>query len=338
MPPDIIIPTPIILKIFGAQGPPGADGGTGGGGGGGETRLPVLGPLPGNPNSDPKVTAEAKAQIYLQGSGTGPYIWWQWDGYRWVTQDAAQAPVYNAPYFTSFVLNEYTNGAYVENGAPFTSAKVFNWSVNDKDKVVSPGLRISYQTPATPIDIIGNLPHTGPSASIIPASFWNGPIDNAGKAFRIHGKNTQGGDLTADFTIRGVLPWFWGKITPTPQSPGRPTAITQAQIDAARTAGNYALADSTGNIFANFQSQNTDYIWFAIPYSPSNVKTIWYQNAINAGPIGSVPVGSGPSPGGNLFPDSVTAPYNMTYISNTTYRVYISNYQTALTGCELRNS
>ena len=132
-------------------------------------------------------------------------------------------------------------------------------------------------------------------------------------------------------TITGIYPFFYGTVASgsAPAGDNRP-APSAGLI----TGGTKVVQSSTGTISINFGSTSDDYIWFAIP-NASTSKTCWFINASNNGLIGGVV-----SAGGNLFPDfdSVTG-VTTTFWSGQTYKLYISNYQTAVnTAMQLRNS
>mgnify|MGYP005843057251 CR=1 FL=1 len=135
-------------------------------------------------------------------------------------------------------------------------------------------------------------------------------------------------------TILALYPYFYGKIASggCPAGVCRPTPTT---ICSCIIAGCGKTVDlSTGTICINFGSSSDDYIWFAIP-NASTSKTKWYVDTVNNGCIGGAV-----SPGGNLFPDfSSVADITTSCWSGQTYKVYVSNYQTAVsTIMELRNS
>jgi hypothetical protein len=124
-------------------------------------------------------------------------------------------------------------------------------------------------------------------------------------------------------TLTAIYPYFRGKVT----GGARPTR-DQALIN----SWTKVVASSTGTITIDYESWATDWLWFAIP-ATSTSKTVWYQNALNNGTIWS------PS---DLFDapeladiDSPTVLWN--WIS---YKIYVSTYQTAVTGdpLQMRNS
>jgi hypothetical protein len=130
----------------------------------------------------------------------------------------------------------------------------------------------------------------------------------------------------------GIYPYYYGKVTcACPAGVGRP-AVTKNLI----TGGTKVVATSTGTLCVNFGSTPNDYLWFATPIASAS-KIKWYVDALNNGNIGGAV-----SAGGNLFPDydSVTGVTSSEGCwSNQTYKLYISNYQSASSMImELRNS
>ena len=140
----------------------------------------------------------------------------------------------------------------------------------------------------------------------------------------------SGSSNTSAITISGIYPYFYGNVTCAVQSGCNRPAATAGLI----TSGTKVAQPSTGTICINFNSTDTQYVWFAIP-STSPSKCIWYVDPINTGVIG----GSA-SAGGNLFPNYNTVnSVTTTFWSGISYKLYISNYQTAInTIIELRNS
>jgi len=130
------------------------------------------------------------------------------------------------------------------------------------------------------------------------------------------------------YTICGLYPYYWGNIA----SGGSPAGGNRPLINKYLVTGGTKVVDfSSDLLLINFNSTSDDYIWFAIP-SESASKTKWYVDALNNGIIGG-----GVNVGGNLFPDFVV----VNDVASTTwssviggsphsYKVYVSNYQTAL--------
>lgn len=132
-----------------------------------------------------------------------------------------------------------------------------------------------------------------------------------------------GTTLNTSRTFNGIYPYFYGKVA----SGGAPAGTNRPSATAALiTGGTKVVSPSTGTITINFGSSADDYIWFAIP-NASTSKTCWFVSALNQGNIGGVV-----SPGGNLFPafDTVSG-VTTTCWGGQTYKLYISNYQTAAT-------
>jgi hypothetical protein len=135
---------------------------------------------------------------------------------------------------------------------------------------------------------------------------------------------------TLTCTICGLYPYFYGKVA----SGGCPAGVNRPTASASLiTGGTKCVCNSNNTIYINFGSIADDYIWFAIPTAYSS-KTCWYVNALNNGNIGGVV-----SAGGNLFPDfSSVNPVTTACWAGQTYKIYISNYQSAANAIiELRN-
>lgn len=133
-------------------------------------------------------------------------------------------------------------------------------------------------------------------------------------------------------SVNGLYPYYFGTVASggAPAGSNRPSA-TNSLV----TGGTKVLQDSNGTIDINFSSTSDDYLWFAIP-SGSTSKTCWYINALNNGDIGG-----GVSPACNLFPafDPEDVCSAQGCWNDVPYKVYISNYQSAVsTTMEIRNS
>lgn len=132
-------------------------------------------------------------------------------------------------------------------------------------------------------------------------------------------------------TICGLYPYFYGKVS----SGGCPAGVNRpVPSNALINTGTKVVGLSTGTININFNSGSDDYVWFAIP-NASTSKTKWFVDSLNNGNIGG-----GVSPGCNLFPvECVVSPVTTACWGGQTYKVYVSNYQSAVTSImELRNS
>ena len=134
--------------------------------------------------------------------------------------------------------------------------------------------------------------------------------------------------------INGIYPYYWGKVDcgDIPAGSNRPAPTAGLII-----GGCKVQQPSTGTITINFNSNACEYIWFAIPNNGGADKNCWYISEINKGLIGGAV-----SPGGNLFPvfDTVVNVNSAQGCwSGQTYKLYISNYQTAVSQpMQLRNS
>jgi len=129
--------------------------------------------------------------------------------------------------------------------------------------------------------------------------------------------------------ICGLYPYFYGKIASgnCPAGVNRPAINTICNCMAAKCG--CCVGDSNGSLYFNFNSSLDDYLWFAVP-SGSTIKTSWSLTPSNNGVISGATTA-----GGNLFPNSVTVPITCVLWNNVggspyTYRVYISNYQSAV--------
>lgn len=153
------------------------------------------------------------------------------------------------------------------------------------------------------------------------------------RAWRAEALNTNAGAIqSAQRTLASIYPYFFGKVASGGAAPGasRP-ASNQALIN----SGTKVVALSTGDLSVLFNSTSDDYIWFAIPSSSAS-KLSWFVDALNTGAIGGS-VGAG----GNLFPAPVTVAINSPTAlwSAVNYKIYVSNYQTAVAvAMQLRNS
>ena len=129
-----------------------------------------------------------------------------------------------------------------------------------------------------------------------------------------------GNTVAANASITGIYPYYWGEVN----AHGAPGAGRPASTAALITGGTKVVADGGGTINIIFNSGDSDYIWFAVPAAIAT-KTAWYVNALNNGAIGGAV-----SAGGNLFPapDTVNNVANGLW-SGQSYKLYISNYQTA---------
>ena len=145
-------------------------------------------------------------------------------------------------------------------------------------------------------------------------------------------QNNPSGNITGtstNFTVSSIYPYFYGKVSSGGAAAGvnRPTAN-----NALITGGTKVVASSTGTISITFNSTADDYSWFAIP-STSTSKTVWYVDALNNGTIGG-----SVSSGGNLFPANDVVSVTTVLWGGVSYKVYITNYQSAISVMEMRNS
>lgn len=148
-------------------------------------------------------------------------------------------------------------------------------------------------------------------------------------------KNSSGGTYVAALpsgtttpivsVITGIYPYFYGKVA----SGGVAAGVNRPSATAALVAGGTKVVGlSNGSIYINWNSGSDDYIWFAIPTTSAS-KTKWADTIVT---VNNGSIGGAVSAGGNLFPDyNNVINVGTTCWSGQTYKVYISNYQTAAT-------
>jgi len=131
--------------------------------------------------------------------------------------------------------------------------------------------------------------------------------------------------------INGIYPYYYGVYDAGNVPAGQNRPVLDA-LDV--TGGTKVLLCSENTLCINFNSNSSDYIWFAIPEFSTD-KTVWYVNPLNNGSIGG-----GVTPGGNLFPSYCSVTGVTTDIwSGINYKLYLSNYQTTIgTIMEIRNN
>jgi len=148
--------------------------------------------------------------------------------------------------------------------------------------------------------------------------------------------------------VTGIYPYYWGRVASggVPSGVDRPTPSSVEQcINSINDGNTYSDAFkvvglSTGTINIDFNSNNDDYLWFAV-HENNPIKTRWVvQEGINEGVIGG-----GITPGGNLFPEPVIIDnvesilWAFTGVGAQGFNLYISNYQTEIIKVmQLRNS
>ena len=133
-------------------------------------------------------------------------------------------------------------------------------------------------------------------------------------------------------TVTGIYPYYWGTYA----SGGAPAGSNRpASTNNLVTGGTKVLASSNGTICVTFGSTSDDYLWFAIP-TGSTSKTCWYVDEIN-----NEKIEGGIGPGCCLFPlfTGVSICSAQSCWSNVPYKVYVSNYQSAISAVmQIRNS
>ncbi len=232
---------------------------------------------------------------------------------------------YFAPTFSSFSITG--QAALIEVGTALSGTKTFTWSTTNSGNVQVNSIAIRDVNTNT---LIGSgLANDGTEALAIGTITNTSPIS---QSWRVEGTNTNAGSMTPlAFTVNSIYPVFYGKVASGGAPPGgsRPTA-NQSLIN----SGTKTLVTSTGTVTLNFNSGSDDYFWFAIP-STSTSKTTWFISSLNNGLIGG-----SVNPGGNLFPDPdvVTINSPTSLWSSISYKIYITNFQSAVVvAMELRN-
>lgn len=221
-----------------------------------------------------------------------------------------------APAFSAFAIS--AQAQLIQVGTTLSGVKLFTWTTTNSANVQPNSIAIRDVTANTLIasglvnDGAENV-NIGVISNLVPIT----------QSWRAEAIDTEAAPFnSSNFTINSIYPIFAGKVASGGAAPGvnRPLP-DQALIN----SGALAVTDSTGTTTVTFNSSADDYIWIAIPVL-SALKTTWFVDTLNTGPIGGAV-----SPAGNLFPapntvaiDSPTALW-----SAINYRIYISNYQTA---------
>jgi hypothetical protein len=220
---------------------------------------------------------------------------------------------YQLPAFSSFGNDV---GVNVEVGCQISGSHSFSWAFTNGTNVQANTMCIRDVTASS--TLATNISTTSPQpATITTKTFtscgdtqiWCGSAKNT--------NTTQFGSSSS--TVTGLLPYYWGLCNvPGPAGSGRPT-LTSSNV----TGGTKILQDSAGSISINFASGANDYLWFAVP-ATTTTKVCWYVDAINNGAIGG-----GVSPACNLFPAPATLAVTTACWAGCSYKVYVSNKQTA---------
>lgn len=245
--------------------------------------------------------------------------------------------VYQAPTFSSFVINGIPALSEVGDPASFSGNKTFTWSTTNSSNVQANTITIRDVTNGNTIlgtGLANDGVETLPLSTVISNTT---PITHT---WSINGTNTESNPIPQRTrTIESIYPWFFGRFDggavasgvnrPDPSNP----TVAQSLLD------NFEFkliekSNGTLTVF-DFGSDSQDYIWIAVP-ATSTVKTRWYVNALDNGVIGGAV-----SAGGNLFPTPVTVTVDEpegSYWTGVQYRFYVSNKQLAATIMEFRNS
>lgn len=226
-------------------------------------------------------------------------------------------PPYVPPTFSSFSIA--AQAAIIEVGAALSGVKNFLWGTTTPANVQPNSIAIRDVT--TNVLIASGLANDGSenvNIGVIPNA---APITHS---WRAEGTSTAPAPFnSSNFTVSSIYPYFYGKVASGGAAPGvnRPLS-NQALIN----SGTKVVASSAGTITVNFNSTSDDYIWFAVPASQP-LKTSWFVNIINNGPIGGAVM-----VGGNLFPapDLVSINSPTALWAGVNYNIYVSNYQSAV--------
>jgi len=264
---------------------------------------------------------EAPANITVGGIDSGTDL----TGLPWQDVIEKLTVKYLVPKFSSFSITGQQT--LLEVGETLNGNKTFTWSTTNVANITTNSIDIDDITGAN--TLISGTSNDGSEVLDI------GTVDNStpiSQQYRITGTNTKGDDFIRNYTITSLYPYFYGIVSSGGAAAGvnRPTA-NQALID----SGSKVVASSTGTISVNFNSTSDDYLWFAIPTTSAS-KNVWYVSALNNGSIGG-----STSVSGNLFPDfdSVNIDSPTVLWNGITYKIYISNFQSALSETmQLRNS
>ena len=232
---------------------------------------------------------------------------------------------YLSPVFSSFSISG--QNTLIEVGETLSGIKTFTWGTTNVSNIVPNSINIDDVSGST--NLATGITNDGSEDLDIGTVNNTSPIT---QQYRITGTNTQTNDFNRNFSISSIYPYFYGTVASGGAGAGanRPVA-NQALID----SGVKVLNSSSGTITINFNSTADDYLWFAIPTS-STSKNTWYTSELNNGSIGGAV-----SPSGNLFPDfdSVSVDSPEVLWNGVTYKIYISNFQSAVTDpMQLRNS
>ena len=132
------------------------------------------------------------------------------------------------------------------------------------------------------------------------------------------------------FSLSSTYPVFKGKVSSVNLTLPRPIA---SGIDIVANV-NRVVQISTGDLPIAIGSVSDDYDWVAVP-TTSSLMTNWFISSFDLGSIGG-----SVSPGGNLFPapDTVNLTSPNGFWSTIPYRVYITNYPSAISSITLKRN
>ena len=212
----------------------------------------------------------------------------------------------------------------VEVGTALTGTKTFSWTFTNGDNIVplSGVIKENGVIVASGIDLsLGTVAVSLTIPNVVPIS----------KSYTIEGLSTEGSIAPSNaFSLISVYPIFKGKYSSGNLTLPRPVA---SDIDIT-TNLNRSVVQSSGDLTVSIGSAPDDYDWVAIP-TASSLMTNWLITSFNLGSIGGAV-----SPGGNLFPAPDTANLSSPngYWATIPYRVYITNYPSAIASITFKRS
>ena len=224
------------------------------------------------------------------------------------------------------VLSNFTSTQppLVEVGTTLTGVKTFSWTFTNSGNIVplSGVIKENGTTVASGIELtLGTVAVSLTIDDSIPIS----------KAYTIEGESTEGLIAPSNaFSIVSTYPIFKGKASSATLTLPRPIA---SEIDITNNA-NRVVQISTGDLAVTIGAVSDDYDWVAVP-TTSSLFTNWFISSFDLGSVGG-----SVSMGGNLFPDPETI--NLTspngFWSTIPYRVYITNYPSAISSVILKRN
>lgn len=227
----------------------------------------------------------------------------------------AVPPTYIPP---TSLINNVTQTAEVGSTLAISITQTF--TKNDAGSLASQTIKKNGTTVSTTSGFTESL--------VVPATntLYNGTVTYLEGAVKLNnlgisepvGKILAGTITSPTRTITPIYPIFYGVFTT------QPSAGTIDLADMTKL-----VVNSTGTISLPVSSDSSQYVAIAIP-TTSPIKTSWYVTELNQGAIGGAT---------NLFGTSSVATKNSPegFWGGISYRIYITNYQSAINTIELRN-